>query len=93
MFYTFQDLSWKVDNGEYINIVPNWDSSRIALLHSSFVVQIIDSDFSLLSTLSLCTVGDAIITSSLTWLVLKLLAYENIRCLDSLVIIRILGQD
>uniref|UniRef100_A0A1I7VGH0 Vacuolar protein sorting-associated protein 16 homolog n=1 Tax=Loa loa TaxID=7209 RepID=A0A1I7VGH0_LOALO len=61
------DLSWKIDNGEYVNIVPNWDSSRMALLHSSFVVQIIDSDFSLLCTLSICTVGDSIIRSSLTW--------------------------
>ncbi|KAL3982294.1 Vps16 N-terminal region family protein [Acanthocheilonema viteae] len=71
------DLSWKISNGEYINIVPNWDSSRIALLHSSFVVQIIDSDFSLLSTLSLCTAGDAIITSSLTWCGSEVLALKR----------------
>ncbi|VDK75281.1 unnamed protein product [Litomosoides sigmodontis] len=71
------DLPWKIDNGEYINIVPNWDSSRIAVLHSSFVVQIIDSDFSLLSTLSLCAAGDAIITSSLTWCGNEVLALKR----------------
>uniref|UniRef100_A0A8R1Y1P4 Vacuolar protein sorting-associated protein 16 homolog n=2 Tax=Onchocerca TaxID=6281 RepID=A0A8R1Y1P4_ONCVO len=73
------DLSWKIDSGEYTNIVPNWDSSRIALLHSSFVIQIIDSDFSLLSTLSLRTVGDAIVTSSLTWCGSEVLALKRSR--------------
>ncbi|VIO86876.1 Uncharacterized protein BM_BM18160 [Brugia malayi] len=73
------DLSWKFDHGEYINIVPNWDSSRMTLLHSSFVVQIIDSDFSLLSTLSLLTAGDSIVTSSLTWCGSEVLALKRAR--------------
>uniref|UniRef100_A0A915PN14 Vacuolar protein sorting-associated protein 16 homolog n=1 Tax=Setaria digitata TaxID=48799 RepID=A0A915PN14_9BILA len=71
------DLSWKIDNGEYTNIVPNWDSSRMALLHSSFVVQIIDSDFSLLSTLPLHTAGDMVITSSLIWCGNEVLALKR----------------
>uniref|UniRef100_A0A183EAG0 Vps16_N domain-containing protein n=1 Tax=Gongylonema pulchrum TaxID=637853 RepID=A0A183EAG0_9BILA len=61
-----RDVPWKINGGEYINIVPNWDSSRISLLHSSFVVQIVDSDFSLLSTVSLPSPVDAFCASSLT---------------------------
>ncbi|MCP9265930.1 Vacuolar protein sorting-associated protein 16-like protein [Dirofilaria immitis] len=73
------DLSWKIDIGEYINIVPNWDSSRLALFHSSSVIQIIDSDFSLLSTLSLCAASDTLVASSLTWCGSEVLALKRTR--------------
>ncbi|VDN05647.1 unnamed protein product [Thelazia callipaeda] len=73
------ELPWKIDSGEYINIIPNWDSTRIALLHSSFIVQIIDSDFSLLFTLSLSAVDNVRAISNIVWCGNEVLSMKHSR--------------
>lgn len=56
------NVLWKLPDGEYREIVPNWDCTRIAFAHSSGMVQVVDSDFSLLSSV---TIPDVSPTSSL----------------------------
>ncbi|KHN82691.1 Vacuolar protein sorting-associated protein 16 -like protein [Toxocara canis] len=47
------NVQWKLADGEYREIVPNWDCTRIAFSHSLGVVQVVDSDFSLLSSVTI----------------------------------------
>uniref|UniRef100_A0A0N5A7L6 Vacuolar protein sorting-associated protein 16 homolog n=1 Tax=Syphacia muris TaxID=451379 RepID=A0A0N5A7L6_9BILA len=46
------NLSWKLTDGNYLDACSNWDSSQIAFSHTSLVVQIANSDFSLLYTVT-----------------------------------------
>lgn len=38
-------------SGNYVDIVTSWDYSRLAFLHSTDVVQVVDSEFTLISTI------------------------------------------
>ncbi|VDK46335.1 unnamed protein product [Anisakis simplex] len=51
------NVQWKLTNGEYREIVPNCDCTRIAFAHSSGVIQVVDFDFCLLSSIKIPTVN------------------------------------
>ncbi|MFH4982823.1 hypothetical protein AB6A40_009532 [Gnathostoma spinigerum] len=56
-------VNWKLPGGEYVDIIPYWDYSRVAFAHSSGIIQVVNSDFTILSVIS---VNDEIPPSSLT---------------------------
>lgn len=49
------NVQWKLSGGDYTEITPNWDYSRLAIAHTSHVVQVVSSDFVLLHTISFPT--------------------------------------
>ncbi|VDN57724.1 unnamed protein product [Dracunculus medinensis] len=58
------NISWKLSGGEYIEVVPNWDYTRIAFVHSSGLVQLVNSDLTLISTIVLSSTS---FSSKLLW--------------------------